>query len=208
MSSRGWPTEGPVAETVMISHSLSVSMNVMVTGLILVQLFRAGSLVLGSYQTQRRPSTYSKVAAVVTESAAPLAIFGVCYITVVAITYYRKPVILSQRGTLNGLAEVSWSLFYSFSVSSTASPLCLHFYGVWLNLFDPRHYHLRWSFFELLMANLGRTAMRAQDLPKSFPQPYNLREQILNQIMTLKQRVTIALHTRENIEISSPIRIR
>ncbi|KAH6912335.1 hypothetical protein BKA70DRAFT_830541 [Coprinopsis sp. MPI-PUGE-AT-0042] len=118
MTSKGWLTGGPVAETNMISQSLSVSVNVMVTALILFQLGRTWSVVSKAYPNRRPPTAYSSAAAILTESAAPLTIFGICYVTVLAITYYRKPVILSQRGALNALSEVSLCLFYSFSALS------------------------------------------------------------------------------------------
>ncbi|KAH6912332.1 hypothetical protein BKA70DRAFT_1184930 [Coprinopsis sp. MPI-PUGE-AT-0042] len=119
ISSRGYLGGSPgVAETIVISQSLSVAMNIMVTGLILFQLGRNRSVVLDAYPNRRPSSAYSKVAAMVTESAAPLAIFGVCYAMVTAIAYYRRPVTLSQLGRLNALAEVSSCLLYSFSALS------------------------------------------------------------------------------------------
>ncbi|KAH6912304.1 hypothetical protein BKA70DRAFT_1535664 [Coprinopsis sp. MPI-PUGE-AT-0042] len=118
MGLKGNITEGPYAETTMVSESLSVTMNVMATGLILFQLARTWSTVSKAYPIQSRPRMYSNVAGILIESAAPVSIFGICYVIVLAIDYYRKPEILLERGTLGSLAEVVSCLYYSMSALS------------------------------------------------------------------------------------------
>ncbi|KAH6912308.1 hypothetical protein BKA70DRAFT_1219440 [Coprinopsis sp. MPI-PUGE-AT-0042] len=118
IASRRLVTAGPLAQAAIISGGLSVSMNVMVTGLILFQLWKTWSFMSKACLNQKRPSMYSNVAAMMIESAAPLAVFGVCWVTVTAISYHGKPERLFDRGVLNSLAEVSESLYNSFSALS------------------------------------------------------------------------------------------
>ncbi|KAH6904102.1 hypothetical protein BKA70DRAFT_1193824 [Coprinopsis sp. MPI-PUGE-AT-0042] len=100
------------------AESLSVSVNVMVTGLIIYKLWGTWSAISKACPEFKRPRIYSNVTATLVESAAPIAVFGVCYIAVLGINYYQKPELLAQRGRLNALAEVSGCLFYSFSALS------------------------------------------------------------------------------------------
>ncbi|KAH6904103.1 hypothetical protein BKA70DRAFT_1298456 [Coprinopsis sp. MPI-PUGE-AT-0042] len=115
MSKTSYILEGPGGVTAMIAESLSVFMKVMVTCLILFQLPRNRFMISRSCPIPKPSRTYSRVAAILVESAAPLALFGVCYVTVTVISYYRKPEVLAQRGTLNALNEVSGSLYFAFS---------------------------------------------------------------------------------------------
>jgi hypothetical protein len=105
------------AVSYMIAESLGVSTQVMVTGLILLRLTRTWLTISASCPSLRRMPMYSNVAALVIESAAPVTLLGAVYITVVAISYHHHPEILIQRGTLNALSEVSYSLYFSFYVS-------------------------------------------------------------------------------------------
>ncbi|KAH6912301.1 hypothetical protein BKA70DRAFT_1423009 [Coprinopsis sp. MPI-PUGE-AT-0042] len=99
--------------------SLSVSMDVVVTGLILFQLSRTWSIVSKAYPNRQRPRMYSNVAALVIESAIPITIFGICYVTLTAIACYGKPeIVLAKRGTFNALTEASACLYNSFSALS------------------------------------------------------------------------------------------
>ncbi|KAH6912334.1 hypothetical protein BKA70DRAFT_1080937, partial [Coprinopsis sp. MPI-PUGE-AT-0042] len=118
LSKKSFLVEGPAAVATMVAESLSVSMKVMVTSLILFQLSSAWSLISNSCPSLKRPRTYSNVAAILIESAAPLAIFGVSYIIVMAIDYHHDPVVLARKGELNALNEVSASLYFSFSALS------------------------------------------------------------------------------------------
>jgi hypothetical protein len=101
----------------MSSESLSVSMNVMVTGLIIFKLWTAWSAISKDCPGFKRPRVYTNVTSTLIESAAPLAVCGICYVAVQGVTYYRKPEILAQRGLVNALTEISNALFVSFSVS-------------------------------------------------------------------------------------------
>ncbi|KAH6912341.1 hypothetical protein BKA70DRAFT_1219468 [Coprinopsis sp. MPI-PUGE-AT-0042] len=108
--------EGPLAVTSMTAQYLAVSVNVMATGLILFKLWRTWSAISKACPNLKRSRMYTQVAATVIESAAPFTIFGICYATTMAINYYHRPELLSQRGVLNCLVEASGSLFYSFSM--------------------------------------------------------------------------------------------
>ncbi|KAH6912340.1 hypothetical protein BKA70DRAFT_1219467 [Coprinopsis sp. MPI-PUGE-AT-0042] len=113
-----WTAYAALAEFSAISESLSVTFNVMVTGLILFELTSAYSFVSRAYPDRKRPSMYSTAAARVIESAAPLTFFGISYITMTAMTFYHRPEILPQRGTLFAIREVSATLYCSFSALS------------------------------------------------------------------------------------------
>ncbi|KAH6912338.1 hypothetical protein BKA70DRAFT_1219465 [Coprinopsis sp. MPI-PUGE-AT-0042] len=104
------------AEFSAIAESLSVFVNVTVTGLILFELRTSCSAMYRAYPHRKRPSMYTTTAARMVESAAPLTFFGIIYVTVTALTYYRRPEIFGRRGTLNSISEVSASLYYSFSL--------------------------------------------------------------------------------------------
>ncbi|KAH6912302.1 hypothetical protein BKA70DRAFT_1535662 [Coprinopsis sp. MPI-PUGE-AT-0042] len=110
--------EEPTAETAMTSAALSVAMNVMATGLILFKLATTWSAVSKACPNRKRSRMYSDVAAIIIESAAPLAVFGICDITATAVPYYQMPEKLLERGTIQALGEVTTSLYYSFSALS------------------------------------------------------------------------------------------
>ncbi|KAH6912337.1 hypothetical protein BKA70DRAFT_1535717 [Coprinopsis sp. MPI-PUGE-AT-0042] len=118
MSKRSYIVEGLVAVVSMTAESLSVSTNVAVTGLIVFRLAGASRRASRLCPSMKRSGTYSNVAAMIIESAAPLAIFGICYIIVTAIAYYHYPETLSQQGRVNTLSEVSGSLYVAFSALS------------------------------------------------------------------------------------------
>ncbi|KAH6913692.1 hypothetical protein BKA70DRAFT_1263739 [Coprinopsis sp. MPI-PUGE-AT-0042] len=118
MSTTKYLVEGPAALASIAGESLSVSMKVMVTGLILFELTRTWLLISRSCPSLKRSPTYTNVAAIVIESAAPLAICGLCYIIVTALVNYHAPTVLAKKGTLNALSEVSSSLYVSFSALS------------------------------------------------------------------------------------------
>ncbi|KAH6912336.1 hypothetical protein BKA70DRAFT_1535713 [Coprinopsis sp. MPI-PUGE-AT-0042] len=116
MTRTSFRPEGTAALASVVAESLSVFMKVMVTYLILFQLLRTWLIMSRTCPNLQRSRTYSRVAGILIESAAPLAVFGICFVTAIAINYYRKPQILARRGTLNALTEVSSSLYYSFSM--------------------------------------------------------------------------------------------
>lgn len=186
-TTRGWHQYGPVAATAMAFATFSVSLNVMVTGLILFQLRRTCSEVSKAFPNAKRPHVYSNVAAIVIESAAPLTIFGICWVAVTGIIQYQKPVILSQRGTLNVLAEVSACLCSSFSVSSAPSASFQH--QLVLIVSNCRHCHPRWSYTEFSKVNHGRALTRVPGSLKSFLRPSDLQHPTLPRQRTSKRRL-------------------
>ncbi|KAH6912331.1 hypothetical protein BKA70DRAFT_1267246 [Coprinopsis sp. MPI-PUGE-AT-0042] len=118
VSTRRLLLEGPAAVASITAESLSVSMNITVTGLILFQLTRTPLMISRLCPNMKHSRTYSNVAAIVIESAAPLTIFGICYITVTAIAYYHNLEVLQERGIVFSLNEVSYALYASFSALS------------------------------------------------------------------------------------------
>jgi ABC-type microcin C transport system permease subunit YejB len=117
--------KGGAAVSYMIAESLSVSTQLMVTGLILFRLTMTWASVSKMCSDLKRSSMYSSAAAIVIESAAPVALLGTFNIIVKAISYYHKPEILARRGTLNTMHEVSYSLYFSFYVSGiSVGTLC------------------------------------------------------------------------------------
>ncbi|KAH6912339.1 hypothetical protein BKA70DRAFT_1398269 [Coprinopsis sp. MPI-PUGE-AT-0042] len=113
-------TAYPVAlgEFSVIAESLSVFVNVMVTGLILFELRTSCLAICRVYPHRKRPSMYTTTMARMVESAAPLTFFGIIYVTVTALIYSHRPESLTQKGALNSICEVSASLYYSFSALS------------------------------------------------------------------------------------------
>jgi hypothetical protein len=102
----------------MAAEALSLSVNLMATGLILFQLSATWSMASKAYTSDKeRPKMYSNVAGILIESAAPLAVVGVCYITVTAINFHHQPERLYQRGVVNCVGDVSGSLLDALTVS-------------------------------------------------------------------------------------------
>jgi hypothetical protein len=123
LSSPGSTYAENLAATTMLAESLSVSVNVMVTALILFKLSRTWSGISKYFPNLQRPRMYTNAAAVVIESAAPLTVFGICYVIVTALAYHQDPEDVLLQGRLCALSEVSLSLFYSFCVSAHAASL-------------------------------------------------------------------------------------
>jgi hypothetical protein len=101
----------------MMAESLGVSTQVMVTGLILFHLAKTWMTISAACPSLKRSPMYSGVAAIVIESATPIALFGGLYITVTSIVYLRMPENLIRRGAFNVLREVFHSMYYTFYVS-------------------------------------------------------------------------------------------
>jgi ABC-type microcin C transport system permease subunit YejB len=85
LSSPGSTYAENLAATTMLAESLSVSVNVMVTALILFKLSRTWSGISKYFPNLQRPRMYTNAAAVVIESAAPLTVFGICYVIATAL---------------------------------------------------------------------------------------------------------------------------
>ncbi|KAH6912351.1 hypothetical protein BKA70DRAFT_1535760 [Coprinopsis sp. MPI-PUGE-AT-0042] len=70
-------------DTRMVLASLSVATNIMVTSLILLRLLTARWAMSKVFPDRKPPGMYSRVVAMVIESAAPLAVCGLCYVVFV-----------------------------------------------------------------------------------------------------------------------------
>jgi len=97
-------------------------MNMMVTGLILFRLLEVWLVRRKAFSGQKS-YMYSNVAAVVVESAAPLALCGIVFIATTAIWFYKPPADLRRQADVVFIKEVFNWLYYSFCVglSSTLS---------------------------------------------------------------------------------------
>jgi hypothetical protein len=105
---------------IIASACLSVSMNIMVTFLILWKLGRTWLEVSRAFPDRTRPHMYSNVMAVVVESALPLAVLGVFSIVAVSIETLHLPEKPIERAKVKVVREVSGWLYYSFCVRSIA----------------------------------------------------------------------------------------
>ncbi|KAH6904100.1 hypothetical protein BKA70DRAFT_1298417 [Coprinopsis sp. MPI-PUGE-AT-0042] len=100
-------------KAIIASVALSVTMNIMVTGLILFRLLMAwltSRKVLAGQNTYM----YSSVTAIIIESAAPLAISGICFITTTVIWLYYPPTDLRRQARLVFLRDMFNWVYYSF----------------------------------------------------------------------------------------------
>ncbi|KAH6912356.1 hypothetical protein BKA70DRAFT_1398279 [Coprinopsis sp. MPI-PUGE-AT-0042] len=99
---------------IIASASLSVSMNIMVTFLILLKLGRTWLEVSRAFPERSRPNMYSDVMVIVVESALPLAVLGVFSIIAVSIETLHLPERPVERAKVKVVREVSGWLYYSF----------------------------------------------------------------------------------------------
>ncbi|KAH6911867.1 hypothetical protein BKA70DRAFT_865076 [Coprinopsis sp. MPI-PUGE-AT-0042] len=78
----------------------NVAMNIMITFLIVLRVMQAKYRAAKAFPNQTPPRWYSKVTALVVESAAPLAIFGICLITLrgINLAEAEKPVQSGSSG--------------------------------------------------------------------------------------------------------------
>ncbi|KAH6907433.1 hypothetical protein BKA70DRAFT_356299 [Coprinopsis sp. MPI-PUGE-AT-0042] len=114
-------TLGPVVDALkasVASSSLSVATNVMITILILSQLIKTRLSLSKALPDRKSPRLYSDVTAIIVESAAPLAFFGICSIVVTGIASLAEPKTLLGRGTVQAANDAFGSLYYAFSVLS------------------------------------------------------------------------------------------
>ncbi|KAH6904087.1 hypothetical protein BKA70DRAFT_548570 [Coprinopsis sp. MPI-PUGE-AT-0042] len=98
----------------VVSVSLSVSMNIMVTSLILFQLISTWRRASNSFPNTRRPRMYTDVLVLMIESAAPLAFFGICWTISTIVTILRPPQNLTERGRLHIFSGITNCVYFSF----------------------------------------------------------------------------------------------
>ncbi|KAH6912252.1 hypothetical protein BKA70DRAFT_1267103 [Coprinopsis sp. MPI-PUGE-AT-0042] len=105
-------------KAIIASVSLSVAMNIMVTGLILWRLLMVWLVRRKALAGQKTYGMYSSVTAILIESAAPLAVFGICFITTTAIWLYHPPTHLRRQARVVFLREFFDWVYYSFCTLS------------------------------------------------------------------------------------------
>ncbi|KAH6907523.1 hypothetical protein BKA70DRAFT_1283251 [Coprinopsis sp. MPI-PUGE-AT-0042] len=102
---------------------LRVALNIMITFLIVLRVMRARSRTAKAFPNQKPPRWYSGVAALVVESAAPLAIFGICFIALKGTILSESPRQIQsgrilQRGRHNIATDVTSAFYYAFCTLS------------------------------------------------------------------------------------------
>ncbi|KAH6911540.1 hypothetical protein BKA70DRAFT_1185223 [Coprinopsis sp. MPI-PUGE-AT-0042] len=109
----------PRVRAIIASASLGVATNIMVTSLILIRLAMTWFSIRKSLPDRKKsPQMYAGVAAILIESAAPLALFGICFITTTAINYLRPPTTISAAGRSTVLSAMFDWLYYLFCALS------------------------------------------------------------------------------------------
>ncbi|KAH6904068.1 hypothetical protein BKA70DRAFT_1432703 [Coprinopsis sp. MPI-PUGE-AT-0042] len=106
------------AKAAIASSSLSVAMNIMVTSLILLRLMMTWLQTSKAFPDRKTPRMYTDAAGIIVESAAPLAVFGICSITINAIDNLQSLQGLLRQGRITALNEVFGWLYYSFCALS------------------------------------------------------------------------------------------
>ncbi|KAH6907538.1 hypothetical protein BKA70DRAFT_1104436 [Coprinopsis sp. MPI-PUGE-AT-0042] len=96
---------------------LRVAGNIMITFLIVFRVMRARSCTAKAFPNQEPPRWYSEVTALVIESAAPLAIIGICYIGLYAPFCHNRQD-GSKQGTLNIAGDVVGCFYDAFCTLS------------------------------------------------------------------------------------------
>lgn len=107
-------------KAIIAAASLSVGANIIVTCLILLRLGMASQAMSKAFPDRKRPIFYYHVAAIITESAAPLALFGVCFIISSALGNFdlNDPESFLQKAKWTIAAEIFSSLYYPFCALS------------------------------------------------------------------------------------------
>ncbi|KAH6904059.1 hypothetical protein BKA70DRAFT_1509471 [Coprinopsis sp. MPI-PUGE-AT-0042] len=106
-------------KALVASISLGVAGNIMITLLILLRLALTWLHNRQAFPERKAPRLYSSVAATLIESAAPLAVFGICLVVAAGIrTSPNKSFSLAQQGRINAFYEVSSWLYYGFCALS------------------------------------------------------------------------------------------
>ncbi|KAH6911873.1 hypothetical protein BKA70DRAFT_1423620 [Coprinopsis sp. MPI-PUGE-AT-0042] len=103
--------------------ALHVAMNIMITFLIVFRVMKARSRSVKAFPGQEPPRWYSDVTATVVESAAPLAIFGIVFITLSGTIVSEsarqlEPGQLLRSGRLNIVTDVAGCFYDAFSILS------------------------------------------------------------------------------------------
>jgi hypothetical protein len=112
--------KGPIVDALkasVASSSLSVATNIMITFLILFQLVKTRISLSKALPDRKAPRLYSDVTAIIVESAAPLALFGIGSIIATGIGSLAEPKTLLGRGRVQTAVETLGALYYAFSVS-------------------------------------------------------------------------------------------
>ncbi|KAH6907531.1 hypothetical protein BKA70DRAFT_1489596 [Coprinopsis sp. MPI-PUGE-AT-0042] len=112
-------------KTELAGAVLNITMNIMITFLIVLRMMRARSRAAKAFPDQQPPRWYSEVTALVIESAAPLAIFGACFIALQGTIVSQGPASRLQSGCLlqRGRHNIITGVFRSFyNVFCTLSP--------------------------------------------------------------------------------------
>lgn len=102
-------------------------MNIIVTSLILLRLFKASSALSEAFPDRKHTAVYSHVAAVIIESAAPLTLFGIGFIITAALSNWTPPESILEKARRFIASDVFSWLYYSFCVSEQnkcLSPSC------------------------------------------------------------------------------------
>ncbi|KAH6912344.1 hypothetical protein BKA70DRAFT_1535722 [Coprinopsis sp. MPI-PUGE-AT-0042] len=107
-----------LGRTLLASISLGVAANIMITLLILLRLALTWKATRDAFPDRKPPRMYSDVAAILIESAAPLAIFGISMVVARAIRTAPKPESLVEKGKMNIAHEVIAWLYYGFCALS------------------------------------------------------------------------------------------
>ena len=107
-----------MSKGIMSCVSLSVATNVMTTGLIIARLMGTYRQTSRAFHDRMPPRMYSTVVAVIVESAAPLAFFGICLVITRSILIVKPPEKPIPRGRLQVFDVVSNGLYSSFCVST------------------------------------------------------------------------------------------
>lgn len=105
-------------KAIIAATSLSVGMNVVVTSLILLRLIMASSALSKALPDRERPAIYSRVAAVIVESAAPLTLFGIGFIISTGLANWTQPESLLENAKRFVAGDVFSWLYYSFCALS------------------------------------------------------------------------------------------
>ncbi|KAH6907429.1 hypothetical protein BKA70DRAFT_1282973 [Coprinopsis sp. MPI-PUGE-AT-0042] len=103
--------------TPVISTTLSVATNVLITFLILWRLIRARQRMAKLLPGHEYPSLYGGVITILVEAAVPLAVFGLCFAILTFVVVF-KPITLSQRAALYSCADIAGALYYAFAAIS------------------------------------------------------------------------------------------
>lgn len=110
------PVQGVQSATA--AACLHIATNILITSLILVRLQKAWFQIKRDFPEQKMPSMYSTVLTMIIESAAPLVVFGIGFITAMPLDMFNRPTNLVQRGRLKVCLRIFAWLYYGFCAIS------------------------------------------------------------------------------------------